>query len=603
MKSSGHPSNNLQILAFDPLDRVTGSCSLIHHPASGQRVLIDCGAYQGEGDDLGMNQASFPFDPSVIDHVLLTHGHLDHCGRLPLLVARGFSGPVRATRETIEVAKVVLADAVKIVGDPLLEAALQRINWWPVGKNLFSKPTVLGMDLFAFAHRSAHIVGAVSWEVVAGDPKSLDRQRGVVFSGDIGCNTDGAETQPWLRYRMRPRRLRDLVVMESTYGNTVRDPNALDGKARRSRLVDSVQSALARGGSVILPVFAVQRAQDVLLDLHLAAAEHPGFLDGVPLLVDGPMALRLHPILSGAIQRDQVSPRGKVRPTWLSKAFFEEMGLDRNDPVDLKIGRELLVRLLDVESAPNRQLGEPPTVREIGAELARVYGRSGERWERFTARWHRVHSWYRDSLIAKDQSSVVLATGGMASGGPVTAWLATHLRRADSTVLFTGYCSGGTLGGQLQRLAGVSAEERSRLHGRLDVGRQDIAEWEVCATLGRLSGWSGHADQRSLVDWLLRDKEGASAPMGRRVWVQHGESYAREALKTAIECAATEDGVPVRVELPRRDGLAWDLLSEAWVDPAPALGQVTSQDDALIDRALASMDPEVRRALERRMRS
>ncbi|MDP6369561.1 MAG: MBL fold metallo-hydrolase, partial [Planctomycetota bacterium] len=78
-------SRDLVILPLDPLDRVTGSCTLVFHPASNTRVLIDCGAYQGEPDEQELNDSPFPFDPAEVSVVLLTHGHLDHCGRLPQL--------------------------------------------------------------------------------------------------------------------------------------------------------------------------------------------------------------------------------------------------------------------------------------------------------------------------------------------------------------------------------------------------------------------------------------------------------------------------------------------------------------------------------------
>ena len=105
---------NVHILPIDPLDRVTGSCYLVHIPDLDLRVLVDCGAYVDSGRPDSLDDQPFPFDPSSIHCVLLTHAHLDHCGRLPKLVAEGFKGQVIATEETRETAKIVLEDATRL---------------------------------------------------------------------------------------------------------------------------------------------------------------------------------------------------------------------------------------------------------------------------------------------------------------------------------------------------------------------------------------------------------------------------------------------------------------------------------------------------------
>lgn len=602
-------SRRLQVLALDPLNRVTGSCSLVFHPSSGTRLLVDCGTYQGERDAAERNADGFVFEPSALDRVLLTHGHLDHCGRLPQLVRDGFTGEVLATAETIEVAKVVLADSVKQQDDPELAAALHRIRWRPLGDALFRKPWVLAHDLFLFGLRSAHILGAVSFEIVAGPPDDRDAQTGVVFSGDVGSNVEDAETQPWLRHRMAPSRRRTLAVVESTYGDRPRDPQTLDPVARRTRLVHAVEAGLARGGAVVIPVFAVQRSQDLLLDLHLAMLEHPGFLDGVPLLYDAPMAARLHPVFRDAIAREHRSPSGKVRSMWLAKQLFADLGLDRKDPHQRAQALELLTGLMaDVDDVPRWRPGERPLVRALTSPHRIRFDLPDGPWQRLVGRWQPV-GWrrHRQAVVQAEEPRVVLATGGMCIGGPVVSWLRHHLPREDATILTTGYCSPSMPAGRMLEAARLPPEERVLSSERIRWGKEkSLGYAEVRATVAALSGWSGHADQRSLVEWVFAPRPwGEREAIAPHVLVQHGEAPARHGLMKAIRARARETGEAVRVWMPSDLDKAFDVLAEDWVPSGPLLGHDPGEAAAVTEAQalLEGLDPAMRRRLASMLRA
>ncbi|MCG3134080.1 MAG: Ribonuclease [Planctomycetes bacterium] len=539
----------MRVLALDPLDRVTGSCYVVHIPESNVRLLVDCGAYQdGLNADL-KNEEPFPFDPSSITAVLLTHGHYDHCGRLTRLVLDGFRGHVIATEETIEIAKIVLADSARLRQRSDEAAAIDRIRWRPFGTHLFARPMSVATDVFVQALRSAHIFGAVSIEIIAGPKEDPDSQARALFSGDIGNNFDHREVQPFLRHIMHPAKTVDVAVMESTYGGTCRKPEALDPVARRKRLAEVVRDGIARGGPVIIPVFGIQRAQDLLWELHLLHAEDPTILGDAPILYDAPMGLQTHEMLLSAMRRDSVSGKGKARPVWLGRHTFRELGLDPASPTDLDIVRSVLERVF----------GDRPSW-SAGCDVDDASVAGEALVDRMQPRWWVVPSYDRDEIIEEDRPRVVLATGGMCDGGPVQSWLRAWLEDPRATVAFPGYCGKATLGFEIAELAGMDPAERRRLHEPLSLPDSQIRRSAIAAKLHVLAGYSAHADQAGLVDWAFPTwKDGTRFPVARRVLLTHGEAGSRRALREAILNRAAAAGVDMPVLLPRPDGPGIDV--------------------------------------------
>jgi metallo-beta-lactamase family protein len=269
-------------LSFHGADRaVTGSCHLVE--CSSRRILIDCGLFQGSRDLVEENVAAFGFDPATIDYVLLTHAHLDHCGRLPLLAKRGFKGEVITTSASRERTRLVLVDAAHLQEEEArrrirqcrrrgeeetpqpLYTVVDALNCLDrFGRTAeYGQPLQLADGLRATFLDAGHILGSASILLEVGD---YGNARSILFSGDLG-NAD----RPLLRPPHPPARA-DIVVMETTYGDR-RHRSLADSI---DELYGAISSTLARGGNVIIPTFALERAQEVIYVLHQGGWSAPG---------------------------------------------------------------------------------------------------------------------------------------------------------------------------------------------------------------------------------------------------------------------------------------------------------------------------------------
>ncbi len=275
---------------------VTGSCMLLTHP--GGRVLIDCGMFQGSKTLKELNYRDFPFDPRSIDAVLLTHAHIDHSGLLPKLVKAGFTGRIHATGATRDLLTYMMPDAGYIQETEVdhLNRRRQQRGEAPVtpiytkadGEALVSSVTPTDFDRWidpgpgirARFWNAGHILGAASIEVeVAGERRSPLR---LLFSGDIGPGGKALEEPP-----QAPSGL-DYVVVESTYGD--RERKSFTPDERRAALVAEVTAAMAAGGNLLIPAFAVERTQELLFDLGTLFVS--GSLPERPVFLDSPLAIR-----------------------------------------------------------------------------------------------------------------------------------------------------------------------------------------------------------------------------------------------------------------------------------------------------------------------
>jgi metallo-beta-lactamase family protein len=291
---------------------VTGSKFLVE---SGEaRVLVDCGLFQGLGELRRRNWEPPPVDPASLDAMVLTHAHLDHCGYLPRLVRHGFRGAVYATEYTARLAEIVLRDSAHLLAEeaehanrmgwskhrpalPLYEekdvaAAMELIRPLSIGTDASLAPGI-GVRL----HHAGHVLGA-AWALVHLDARAGHRATSVAFSGDLG-----RPHHPLLR-PPEPLREAGVLVVESTYG----DRRHADARAREV-FADAITRTLGRGGSVIIPAFAVDRTEVLLYELtRLVQA---GRIPAAPVFVDSPMALAALAVYRDAIARHaaEVSPR------------------------------------------------------------------------------------------------------------------------------------------------------------------------------------------------------------------------------------------------------------------------------------------------------
>lgn len=400
-------------ISFHGADRgVTGSCHLVE--CAGRRVLIDCGLYQG-GRELGEeNAAPFGFDAAAIDYVLLTHAHLDHCGRLPLLVKRGFRGEIIATSATRELARVVMLDAARLqeeeakyqgrkaarhgseeVPQPLYTTldALDTLDYF--GRNAaYGQSLALAPGLRASFLDAGHILGSAS---ICLHLEEDGRSRSVAFSGDLGNSG-----RPLLRDPVPPSRV-DAVVMETTYGDRLHKPL----QPSVEEFYQAIEDTFRRGGNVIIPTFALERAQELLYYLR-EGVESGRFSKSMQVFLDSPMAISATEIF-------------RRHPECFDPEAFAEFGHGR-DPFMLP-GLHFTRESAD------------------SMDINRISG-----------------------------GAVILAGSGMATGGRIRHHLKHNLWRQNSSVIFVGFAAKGTLarqiidGAKTIRLFDEEIPVRARIH-------------------------------------------------------------------------------------------------------------------------------------------
>ena len=475
---------------------VTGSQFLV--TIGDRRVLVDCGMFQGSPEETERNRMPFAFDPSSLDAVLLTHAHLDHCGRIPALTKSGFTGPIHATRATVDLADIVLRDSAKLqveftnrwnrrhagkaekaaadteseavatetqVDDETLPERLRKAP--PEGRTELREPLydehdvdrareqARGCDygdevavtdgVTAVFHDAGHILGSAIIELRVADGALA---RTIVFSGDLGRDDTPIVRDP------TPISHADYVVVESTYGNREHGPH----EAAIEELVTAIGEVSEDEGVLLMPAFAIGRTQEVIWVLDDLVRD--GRIPRVPLYVDSPMASR-------ATQVYHDHP----------ETYDEETGA-----------------LLRAGDSPLRYPGQQftDTVEESKA------------------------------IRHANRPFMVVAASGMLTGGRIMHHLKDFLPDAACTLLFIGYQGEGTLGRHLQ-----DGGRTARIDGQ---------ELEVRCRVRSVSGFSAHADQHELEAWLGHFGRVGSSGDGRPkgVFIVHGDPDAAEAFATRI---------------------------------------------------------------------
>ena len=387
---------------------VTGSRFLVE--AAGRRVLVDAGLFQGMKELRLRNWEPFPVPPDSIDAVVLTHAHIDHSGALPLLVRSGFRGEAFCTPATADLARIMLPDSAKLQEEearyanakgysrhapralPLYaaadaEAALERLRTLRYGR---PREVLPGFTLRY--SRAGHILGSASAMLtVAG--KSGDPIR-ILFSGDLGRYDAPILPDP------EPPPESDFLVVESTYGDRVHPAATAAAELERE-----VLAAVARGGAIVVPAFAIGRTQEVLFLLR--ELEHAGRIPSLPVFVDSPMASDATPVY---------------------RAHRE----DHDTQMDALLDR-------GVEPLSPRRLTFTRTTDQSKA-INHVHG-----------------------------PCIIISASGMATGGRVLHHLERRLPESSTTILLVGFQAAGTRGWRLQngaptlRLHGKDVPVRARV--------------------------------------------------------------------------------------------------------------------------------------------
>ncbi|PKF62530.1 MBL fold hydrolase [Psychromonas sp. psych-6C06] len=449
----------MQILHLGAVNGVTGSCHQLVIDSQNS-LLIDCGLFQGaetsgRGDD---DLLSIKFDISTVQALLVTHCHIDHVGRIPYLLATGFTGPIIATEATAALLPMVIEDALKVGvtrNRSIIKACLSLLK-----KQLVAVPYKkwFALDLQGVVkgkvkfQPAGHILGSAYIEI---DVKPENQQaKRIVFSGDLGATYSPLLAAPKSPYKA------DIVVIESTYG----DKNHQGRKDRAKSLEKVLVKAISDNGVVIIPAFSIGRTQELLYELEqiVGRSKYQKLAD-IEVIVDSPMAAK----------------------------FTEHY--------------QHFQKLWDAEAKRRVKQGRQPL------NFDSLY----------TVNTHAEHLQTIEYLAKRDKPAIVIAASGMCSGGRVVNYLQRFINEPTADVLFVGYQARGTLGADIQRY-GPSG-------GYVFI---DGVKLDVRAGVHTISGYSAHADQFNLVNFVKRIRH-----QPKQVIIVHGDDGAKQALaeKLALE--------------------------------------------------------------------
>ncbi|WP_294345510.1 MBL fold metallo-hydrolase [Prosthecochloris sp.] len=389
----------MEIEFYGATGRITGSCHIVR--INGRRILLDCGLVQGLPEEEALNREDFPFDPRAIDAVVLSHGHIDHSGRLPLLVKRGFRGPVYTHPATRDLALVLLQDSARLnerdtdyenrirqkkkqpLIDPLysVEDVVETINVMQ-GLRYGVKKEILPGVVLRFQD-AGHILGSAMVELWLSEN---GRTKKVVFSGDVG-----QYDTPILH---DPSEIADAdaVIVESTYGDRLHK----EKEQTLQELAGIIGSASHEKGNILVPAFSIGRSQELLYLFGKYGKEWG--LERWQIFLDSPMAIEA------------------------SRIYWD------------------YPELYDEEATKfRRRIHEMPKPRNL----------------RFTR-----HSSESKEINAIEHGAIIIAGSGMCNGGRIIYHLKHNIGRPECHVLITGYQAAGTLGREL-----VERAETVRIRG------------------------------------------------------------------------------------------------------------------------------------------
>ncbi|WP_146909032.1 MBL fold metallo-hydrolase RNA specificity domain-containing protein [Arenimonas daejeonensis] len=387
---------------------VTGSCHEVE--AAGHRLLLDCGMIQGSDEDERRNFDAFGFDAASIDAVVLSHAHIDHCGRLPLLVKRGFGGPIWTQAATADLLRIMLEDAASLAEMDAQQDNKHRRGGHAQHKPLFTRadvgqvlrqvrameydaPEEILAGITVTLRDAGHILGSASVELRAREPGG---EKVLVFSGDLGPKGTPILRDP------APVPRADLLLMESTYGGRKHRERA----ATLSEIGEVLESARQAGGNVLIPAFAVGRSQELLY--WFARYWDEWKLSRWKIFLDSPMATKVVEVY------DRHEP--------LFDAAAQKVWRERPHPFRL----------------PNLK---------------------------FTADTDQSRG-----INAHERGAIIIAGSGMCNGGRIRHHLRQNLGRKQAHVMFVGYQAQGTLGRRLVdrarevRIFGEEIHVRAQIH-------------------------------------------------------------------------------------------------------------------------------------------
>jgi len=538
-------------------DGVTGSCHQLDMNAT-TSLLVDCGLFQGDDASIPSGEGGsrllidFPLD--TIKALVVTHVHIDHVGRIPYLLAAGFAGPILCSEASAKLLPIVLEDAFKLS----FSRDQQRIERYIdiVESRLVALPyqhwfTLVDTDELNARirlQRAGHIIGSAYVEIDLNYPQAGESKR-IVFSGDLG-----APHAPFLMPPQPPERA-DILVLESTYGDRLHE----DRQTRRQRLEAVIEQALQDQGTVLIPAFSIGRTQELLYELeeiiHTRSVGASSLANMLPSETV-PASVGASSPANSTTDRPPLpsEERAGVRE------IIPESGIT-SERVGLRSKETSLAISSDAEQPP---LPQRERAGERGQKAAASHSpdQSTTNWpelpiildsplaSRFTAAYRELKPFWNQEARDRDQSgrrplafeqlitidshsdhqrivnhltqtarpAIVIAGGGMCSGGRIVNYLKAMLGDKRHNVLFVGYQAKGTPGHAIQTYGPKGG------YVNLDGERFDIR-----AGISSIGGYSAHADQNGLVGFVTGMQQWPT-----EIRVVHGEQKAKQALAAQL---------------------------------------------------------------------
>ncbi len=504
------------------LGTVTGSCHMLHDTRTDRYYLVDCGSFQGIGSRQ-LAEARFiggrigGIECSRISAVFLTHAHADHSGMLPHLVLNGFRGSIFCTEFTKWATLSTLYDMAQFPEAGYDQDVVIKVQTLMRSVDEDEKycPFVLGWtrkvnpkeDHFGFNFtRTSHLMGCVAIEFIYNDQpegtstKDNERIR-ILFGADTGNIWDAAKQGSLVKDVQPPSPETQTIVLESTYGGRVRE--TLSFRERIERLADELESAAKDKASpvIVIPTFAIQRAQEIILDLasvlHFIPERVPSLIkEGKPPIIVS--SSRMANGIGVQMRSEFFRLNGK------NKASFA----NRNHPLLAEARDETELRLL----------------------LSHLF--CGESDPDLSAKFDIQHGQNFGPLREPDRCKIILGSNGMCAGGGIVGILSKALQDADATVLLTGYQSSGTPGFTLSKIAkGEIDPKPEKFVSTIGIKVEDIR-----ATVRNIGGlYSAHADQAGLVRYCLKKDRDDRPYLPVTAILVHGDEESRDQLREALQ--------------------------------------------------------------------
>jgi len=563
--------NSVRLKFMGAIGTVTGSCTLIEYNKT-HYYLVDAGMYQGESSSEleEIREKILKKYVKKIEIIFLTHAHLDHIGLLPDLIEWGFDGIIFGTKVTVELTKIMLEDLIKITKNHSLKI-IEKMKFYAFDENrgydyfrAFGKKYYpLSDNLRVTILRTAHILGACSYlfqytEEECGDLKNIEsiQLKNLYFTGDIGSVSDDVRPNILFKEHQIPfNNEYKTIVMESTYGGRRRPKKTYIEKYEK--LSEEIQKAMENGKTVIIPAFALDRAQQILvdlqyissfnykkklLDLYNAIAEYKSnnkdscitdVFDYIPTEKFGK-----------EIQK-KISKEVKLLLNELNHVFNEFPAdlqnkiesINKKSKMDIGIKSPLIRKINKIycEHLDEEFLSETKEKRSykyLSDIFLQEFGIEGEvSPEQKKSIRNRIAGCLNKNA---ETGNIIVSASGMCDEGPILDLLKKYLPDENSIIILTGYMANNTNGYLLKNYINKKFNENN-LDEKISLNNIGIRMADIkCEIIDMSEYYSGHADKEQLVNYVTNSRYNEKL-IKTTIFLNHGQNNAREELKEAIE--------------------------------------------------------------------